>query len=270
MTVVVCTDEDASATSAAERIAALVEAAIVARGAAMVCLTGGGTAQRTYEWLADEARPWRSRIQWTHVHLFWGDERHAPPDHPESNFGMARRALLSRVPVPPEQVHRIRAELLDASAAARAYEATLRRAFSAAGRTDLTFDVMLLGLGEDAHIASIFPGSPLLDSYVGRGFTPRQAGREGPPYENDDRVAAVWAPHLAAWRITLTPRALLDARALLVAVTGEAKADAVRAALDRPDNVTDTPAHLLRAAGGRVEWFMDAAAAARRRAAPPS
>jgi 6-phosphogluconolactonase len=283
MTVTVRADEEAVATFAAERLTALVEAAIAARGSAMVCLTGGQTPRRLYEQLADEHGPWRTRITWPCVHLCWGDERHVPPDHPDSNFGMADRALLGRVPVAGQHVHRIRAELADAAAAARDYDVTLVDAFAAAGRADSTFDVMLLGLGEDAHIASIFPGSPLLHSYVGRGVTPRQAGRahptaqapwgsrrEGPPYERDPagRVAAVWAPHLDAWRITLTPRAILDARAILMIVAGAAKAGAVHAALDLPLNAAAWPAQLLREADDRVEWIMDAAAAARRPVAP--
>jgi 6-phosphogluconolactonase len=155
--------------------------------------------------------------------LFCGDERHVPPDHPDSSLGMANRALVSRVPIPMQQVHRIRAAFPDATAAART-------------------------------------------------TTPRSGGRSGQPAtsrEEAARVAAVWAPHLGTWRITLTPQALLDARAVLVIVAGAAKADAVHAALDLPDSVAAVPAHLLRSAGAQVDWIMDAAAAARRRAAPP-
>ena len=253
MTVTVRADEDAVATFAAERISTLVDAAVASRGSAMVCLTGGHTPGRLYELLADDHRPWRTRVTWPRVHLCWGDERHVPPDHPDSNFGMAHRALLSRVPVAGQHVHRIRAELPDPAAAARDYEVTLTHAFAAAGRADSTFDVMLLGLGEDAHIASIFPGSPLLVD-----------GRDRPT----SRVAAVWAPHLDAWRITLTPRAILEARAIVMVVAGAAKAGAVRAALDLPESAVAWPAQLLRAAGDRVEWIMDAAAAARRPVAP--
>jgi 6-phosphogluconolactonase len=167
------------------------------------------------------------------VHVFWGDERHVRPDHPDSNFGMASRTLLSRVPIPPAQIHRIEGELPDAHEAARRYEAGLR---------DRTFDVALLGIGEDAHIASIFPGSPLL-----QGSAPR--------------VAAVWAEHLHAWRITLAPAALLEARAILVMGSGMKKADAVRAALTLPEDVMRYPAQALRRADDRVEWIIDRVAA---------
>lgn len=238
------------AEAAAERIAMLVErAAQVVRGAT-ICLTGGHTPERLYRLLADPARPWRDRITWQLVHLFWGDERHVPPDHPDSNYGMAARALIDRVPVPSEQVHRMCGELPDARDAARAYEVELPEGFARAARQDQAFDVMLLGLGEDGHIASIFPGSPLVASDPTTGSGPV-------------RVAAVWAPHLNAWRITLTPRALLDARAIMMLVSGEKKAAAVHAALELPTNVTRWPVHLLRNADDRVEWFLDRAAAVR-------
>lgn len=256
-------DENALAEAAAERITALIEQSIADRGSALVSLTGGSTPRRLYALLADATRPWRTRIDWARVHLFWGDERHVPPDHKDSNYGMAKAALLDHVPVPPSQVHRMRGELPDAADAARAYEQELRDGFTAAGRADLTFDVMLLGLGEDAHIASIFPGSELLQRPVKGRPTPDEASDDGGGHPfTERRVAAIWAPHLNAWRITLTPPALLDARAILMVVAGATKADAVRAALDDTPDVTRRPAQLLREVGERVEWVLDRAAAA--------
>jgi 6-phosphogluconolactonase len=239
-------DETGVAEAAAERLTVLASHAVEAYGTVTICLTGGHTPERLYRLLADPTRPWRARIPWPLAHLFWGDERHVPPDHPDSNYGMASRALIDHVPVPREHVHRMRGELPDAHEAARAYEVELRDGFARAQRQDQTFDVLLLGLGEDAHVASIFPGSPLLhDASSGR------------------RVAAVWAPHLEAWRITLTTPAILDARAIVMLVSGEKKADAVHAALERPTDVDRYPVHLLRAAEDRVEWFVDRAAAGR-------
>ena len=145
----VAADDDAVAASGAGRISEVVTQAIEQRGRANVCLTGGRTPGIVYERLAS------TPLAWPRVHLFWGDERHVPPDHPDSNFGMANKALISRVPIPPGNVHRIPAELAAAEAAAREYDAQIR---------DITFDLMLLGLGEDGHIASLFPGSPLLGS----------------------------------------------------------------------------------------------------------
>jgi 6-phosphogluconolactonase len=227
--------------TAAERVTSIVESAVRATGAATVSLTGGSTPRRLYELLADPREPWRGRIPWGHVHLFWGDERHVPPDHPDSNYRMAHEALVSEVPIPMEQVHRMRGEL-PAEEAARAYELELRDGFGGAGRTDQTFDLMLLGLGDDAHIASIFPGSPVL-------------------HEHNRRVAAPWVPHLQTYRLTLTPPALLDARRIVMLVEGAKKAEAVAAAIEATSDVERWPAQLLRAADDRVEWLTDRLAA---------
>jgi 6-phosphogluconolactonase len=245
-------DEEAVGETAAERVTSVIEQSVADRGSAVVCLTGGRTPRRLYELLADGGRPWRQRVDWTRVHLFWGDERRVPPDHPDSNFGMARRALLDHVPIPDTQVHRMRGEIPDARHAADEYEATLREGFLLAGRSDQTFDLMLLGLGEDGHIASIFPGSPLLHGDVGAGFS-RLRG--------DRRVTAIFAAHVHAWRITLTPRALLDARTMLMMVSGSSKAVAVGAALELPEDIPRWPVQLLRVAGDRVEWIVDRPAA---------
>ena len=239
----VAADEAELTKAAAGRLAELIAGSIDARGSAVVSLTGGRTARQLYARLAGAAEPWRGRIDWARVHLFWGDERHVPPDHPDSNYGMAHETLVSHVPVPAAQVHRMRGELADAHAAAAEYVRTLDTGFAAAGRRDHTFDVMLLGLGEDAHIASLFPG--------------RDYGGHAAP------AIAVRAEHLGAWRISLTPRALLDARAIVMVVSGAKKAGAVHAAIDGPLDVSRYPAQLLRQAGDRVEWILDEAAASR-------
>jgi len=140
--------------TAAERITSLIEGAIAIRQAAAISLTGGHTPDQLYEFLADPDRPWGARIDWTRVHLFWGDERNVPPDHPESNFGLASRTLIQRVPVDASRVHRMRGELSGVDAG-REYDVILRTR-----RNEISgplFDVMLLGIGADAHIASIFP-----------------------------------------------------------------------------------------------------------------
>jgi 6-phosphogluconolactonase len=242
-------DEHALGATAAERITTLIEGSIRERASAFISLTGGSTPRTLYRFLADPTQPWRARIDWSRVHLFWGDERHVPPDHPESNFGMANEALVSHVPIPAPQVHRMRGELPDANHAAREYESELDAAFSAAGRPDHTFDVMLLGLGEDAHIASIFPGSLLLGG-------------------SSTEVAAVWAAHLNAWRITLTPAAIVNSRSILMIVAGAAKADAVWWSLEGPEQIDRHPAQLLRRAQDRVDWIIDRPAAGRLRDAP--
>jgi 6-phosphogluconolactonase len=229
-------DEGALAERAVERFVTVVEESIRARGHAIVCLTGGNTPRAMYERLASES--WQQRVEWDRVRLYWGDERHVPPDDRESNYKMARDTLVMHVPIPAAHVHRIRGEL-PAEEAAALYERALPD----------HFDLMLLGVGEDAHIASIFPGSPVLA-------------------ERTRGVAAVWAPHLKAYRITLTPPALLDSHHIVLLVAGEKKADAVAAAFEKPTDARRYPVHLLREAEERVEWFIDRAAA-RALSSPP-
>jgi 6-phosphogluconolactonase len=260
----VASNEIELAELAAERLTQLIEQAVAAYGQAFVSLTGGTTPRGLYTTLADARQPWRGRIPWPHVHLFWGDERLVPPDHPDSNYGMAKATLIDHVPIPAAHVHRMRGELPEARAAAADYEQTLDVVSAFRRTTDVVsgfsrttdvvsafrrtnyFDLMLLGVGADAHIASIFPGSELLNRA-----------------DDSQRVAAVWAAHLNAWRITLTPPAILDSRAIVVLVAGANKADAMRAALADPLDVNTYPVQLLRPASERVEWFLDRAAAGR-------
>ena len=243
-------DKTAMSETAAERITAHIEAAVAERARAAVSLTGGDTPDLLYQVLGDETRSWRSRIDWRRLHLYWGDEREVPPDHRDSNYGLAHRLLLQHVDVPDAQVHRMRGEL-PASDAGRLYDAILH------ARRDPTagpmFDVMLLGVGSNAHIASIFPRSPLL------------ARREAPPGKLATGIAV---PELSQWRITMTPAALLDSADILMIASGASKADAVAAAIEASDDLERYPAQLLREAGDRVEWIIDAAAAARLRGAP--
>jgi 6-phosphogluconolactonase len=229
----------------------LIERAMAARGKACVSLTGGDTPRPLYERLADPSRPWRHRIDWARLHLYWGDERHVPPDHPDSNFGLANDALITHVPIPADHVHRMRGELPDAEQAAREYERGLPE----------TFDIMLLGLGENAHIASLFPDGPGVVRFA-------RAERGAPTPE--PRVAATLVDQLGVWRITLTPGTILASRQIVMLVAGEKKAEAVEAAIERPLDVVRYPAQLLRDAGERVEWFIDRPAAARLRGVPPA
>ena len=257
-------DKVAMSETAAERITSLIESAIATRGLAALSLTGGDTPDLLYQFLADPTRPWRARVEWEQLHLFWGDEREVPPDHPESNFGLARRLMIQHVPLPNTQVHRMRGEL-PASDAGRLYGAVLRaRRDQIAGPL---FDVMLLGIGANAHIASIFPNSPLLVRGP-KGSAPlvrSSADLSGP---RDELAAGVPVPELNQWRITLTPVALLDSAAIIVIAAGASKADAIAAAIDGPADIARYPAQLLRDAGERVEWIIDSAAAARLRDAP--
>jgi 6-phosphogluconolactonase len=249
----VVADKTAMSEAAAERITSLIETAVAARGVAAVSLTGGDTPDLLYQFLADQSRPWRTRIDWGQLHLFWGDEREVPPDHSKSNFGLANRLLLQHVPVPATQIHRMRGEL-PASDAGPLYDALLRaRRDQVAGPL---FDVMLLGIGANAHIASIFPNSPILE-------------RPERPERSERLATGVHVPEISQWRITMTPTALLDSTAIVVIAAGSSKADAISAALESVLDVGRYPAQLLRTASDRVEWIIDSAASARLRGVPP-
>ena len=221
---------------AAAAIAEAVCDAVERRGRCSLLLAGGSTPRATYEILAGR---YHDRVPWDRVHLFWGDERVVPPGDPRSNARMAHEALVDRVPCPPANVHSIPAGVPSADAAARRYEDTLRGHFTG-GRPAL--DLVLLGLGGDAHTASIFPGSPALG-------------------EARRWVMAVTAPVEPRLRITLTMEALTAAARLFVLVAGADKAAALRHALDPAADPARYPAAALRRAGSRVTWWVDRAAA---------
>lgn len=221
------------AEAAARDFAQRAEAAIRERGRFAVALAGGSTPRATYEVLA---REYADRVEWGRVHAFFGDERAVPPDHEDSNYRMAREALLGRVPV--GGVHRMRGELPPEEAAA-AYERELREFF---GEGLPSFDLVLLGIGEDGHTASLFPETSAL--------------------EVTDRLAvANPVLKLETTRITLTAPVLNAARAVDFLVAGEGKARALREILEGDADPRAYPARLVRPQGGAA-WFVDRAAAA--------
>lgn len=203
-----------------------------------VALSGGSTPRRLYETLA--ASPFREQVPWQHVHVFWGDERAVPPDHPGSNYRMACETWLDHVALPPRNVHRVRGEL-EPGAAAEAYVAELRAFF------DLpwpTFDLVLLGMGDDGHTASLFPGSEAL----------RESTRPavGVTAHYQDRPAR---------RVTLTPPAINAARLVIFMVSGASKAQTLQAVLKGPYQPDVLPAQIIQPTDGRLLWLVDAAAA---------
>lgn len=246
------------AAAAAGRITALLASATSRSSEPSLVLAGGRTPEPVYQRLASPEAPWRNRINWPELHLFWTDERNVGPDDPASNFGVAWRALIQHVPVPATHVHRVRGEIA-AAEAAREYQSLLQSRKGAGIRP--LFDVTVLGIGADAHIASIFPGSQLIASRHRPTDTDAVL-----PVGRGELAAAVWAPALSQWRITLTPAALLSSNAIVVLTEGSSKADAVAAAIELDADVDRYPAQLLRDAGERVEWIIDSAAAARLRA----
>jgi 6-phosphogluconolactonase len=217
----------------------LCDKAGVAAGRFAVCCSGGSTPKRLYQRLAEPDIA--ARFPWPRVHWFWGDERLVPHGHPDSNYGMTRAALLSRAPVPPDNIHAVPTEGLTPERAASAYEQTLRE-FCGAAQLDPArplFDVVLLGIGDDGHTASLFPGQPALD-------------------ETQRWVVAVLGARAEA-RITLTFPALDSARDAVFLAVGETKRDPVRRAR-AGDRVL--PSARIRPVG-MLHWFVDRAAASR-------
>ena len=200
-------------------------------------LSGGSTPRGLYRLLA--SKPHRERLPWTAIHFFWGDERHVPPDHAESNFRMAREAMLDAVAVPAANVHRIASEEPDAQRAAARYEAELRSFFRLMLTRWPRFDLVLLGLGEDGHTASLFPDSAAVR-------------------ERERLVVAPWVEAQQAFRITLTPPVLSHARRVLFLVSGEEKAAALHAVVEGERDPDRYPAQAVE--GNRL-WMVDRAAA---------
>ena len=207
------------ARSAAEHLAALAPLT--------VALSGGSTPKILYQVLAEE---FREQIPWSRTHFFWSDERHVPPDHPDSNYRMAYEALLSRVPVPESNVHRVHSENPSAQEAANEYEKIIVP----------RLDLILLGLGTDGHTASIFPGSEVL-------------------HETKRLVAAPWVEKLNAYRITMTLPLLNNGASIVFLVSGAEKAEIVKEVLEGPKKY---PAQFVQPTGGELIWMLDRDAAA--------
>lgn len=229
-------DAEATCAATADRVVEAAVEAIDERGIFRIALSGGGTPKTVYPKILEPHR--RNQVDWSRVEFFWGDERAVPPDHPESNFGVAYGMLISQLPnVRADRIHRMPAEAPDLDAAALSYESELRLAFDARGDQPPQFDFIWLGMGPDGHTASLFPGSTALD-------------------ETERWVVATWAPQPKAWRMTLTFPVLNAGRHVIFAVEGANKADAIRAIRAGGSGL---PAE--RVAGDQVEWLIDAAAA---------
>lgn len=227
---------------AAEQVVRSAVESVREKGLFTVVLAGGSTPVSLYSLLASCAEPFRAQLPWERIHFFWGDERHVPPDHPDSNYRMAREAMLSVIPVPTENIHRIKSENRVAAKAADEYEETLREFFRLTEGQLPRFDLILLGIGPDAHMASIFPGSHLIN-------------------EKSRLVVAPWVDKLKSSRITLTPPVLNHAAAVIFLITGAEKAKALHEVLEGDYQPERFPAQLIRANKGRVLWLVDQQAA---------
>jgi 6-phosphogluconolactonase len=225
---------------AAQLVVRLANEAIVTRGRFSIALSGGSTPRALYGLLGSE--PYRSQIDWSKVHIFWSDERCVPPASPDSNYHMAQEVLLSRVPLSPEQIHRMPAEQPDHAASAAAYAREIQRVFGTDGVPE--FDLMQLGMGPEGHTASLFPHQASL-------------------HEQQRLVKFVTVPKPPPERLTFTPPILNAARHVLFLVTGAEKADAIQAVLSSDYRPDEYPAQIIRPASGDVVWMLDEAAASK-------
>lgn len=226
---------------AAAEVLSCAEAAVREKGAFTVVLSGGSTPKGLYTLLADEAS-WREQVPWEKTHFFWGDERHVPPDHPDSNYRMAHDAMLSKVPIPAANIHRIKSEYADAEQAAQEYEQALRTFFQLPAGQYPCFDLVLLGLGPEAHTASLFPGAQAL-------------------HEHQRLVVATWVGKFYAERITLTAPVLNTAARIVFLVSGTEKALPLTAVLEGRYEPEQLPAQLIQPRHGRLLWLVEQAAA---------
>jgi 6-phosphogluconolactonase len=222
---------------AAERIVAAAEVAVELNHRFTIALSGGSTPRLLYELLASPA--FRARIEWTKVEVFFGDERCVPPDHPESNYRMARQTLLAKVPIPGDNVYRMRGEI-EPEEAAKEYGLMLQERFGDGG-----LDLILLGMGDDGHTASLFPGTEAVN-------------------ERKHRVVANYAEHSTtgkSWRITMTVPFINKAEQVFVLVSGAAKAAVLKQVLEGPRVPELHPIQLIEPESGKLTWLIDIAAA---------
>jgi 6-phosphogluconolactonase len=225
-----------AAEAAAGRFVSAAARALRSHDTFVVALSGGHTPQQLYALLATPRLA--AQVDWSRVQVCWGDERCVPPDAAESNYRMALEALLSLVPLPPGNVHRIRGED-DPGEEARRYDEMMRVLLGGSGSR---LDLVLLGLGTDGHTASLFPGATSV-------------------HESAHWVAPAFSETNTQWRITLTPRLINAAAEVVFLVSGANKADVVARVLQGPWRPHDIPAQLIRPAAGQAAWILDTDAA---------
>ena len=239
--IVVCQDKKELCQRAAELFLQLATQAVSVKGKFTTALSGGSTPRLLYSLLGSNR--FQSRLPWSKLHLFWGDERCVPPDHPQSNYAMTRSVMLSKVPIPEENVYRIAAEK-GASPAAAEYEQTLRKFFALAENERPCFDLILLGMGTDGHVASLFPGTAAL--------------RESRRF-----VTATYVEKLKAYRVTLTAPAINQAANVVFLISGEPKAPVLGEVLRGSYQPTRFPSQLIQPTQGKLLFLIDRAAASK-------
>jgi 6-phosphogluconolactonase len=227
--------------NAASLLQEISEQAIRLRGRFLLVLSGGSTPRRLYKTLATSE--WKQRVEWQRTTILFGDERCVPPDHPESNYGMSLATLFQPLGIGTDRVYRMKGETQDASSAAREYEELLWRVSQCPAPTIPQLDLVLLGLGEDGHTASLFPGTGAL-------------------HDQTHLVAVGQAPKGVTLRLTLTLGVINRASVVLFLVTGSTKAQMVRRILEpQTEEDRQLPAALVKPDPGRLVWLLDQSAA---------
>ena len=229
--IIICQDTAELSRQSAERFSQLVSQSVQGSGRFTVALSGGSTPKHLYSLLASHG--YKEQIPWNNIHLFWGDERCVPPDHPESNFGMVRGSLLSKIKISPENIHRMAGER-EPQAAAAEYEKHLQEFFGLETGALPRLDLILLGIGEDGHTASLFPGSDALN-------------------ESRRLVIAPFIEKLNAYRLTLTLPVLNSGAENWFLVTGSSKAVALKEILS---GSSELPAAKVQPTNGKLIWFI--------------
>ncbi len=233
----------AVARAAAKLFINSILSAVAARGRARVAISGGSTPKAMFALLANAEQPFLKQVPWEALDLYWVDERCVPPDDKESNYRMTNEAMLLHVPLAPERVHRMEGEF-DPEVAASRYESTLRNTFKLEGAETPTFDLILLGMGDDGHTASLFPHTAALD-------------------EMSRLVVANHVAQKNTWRITLTWPVINQGRLVAFLIEGEAKAGILHEVLLGSYDPETKPSQLIRPASGELLYLLDAAAAAK-------
>jgi 6-phosphogluconolactonase len=229
------------ARAAAELFTSSVATAVSARGIARVAISGGTTPKAMFALLASE--PFASQVSWDKLDLYWVDERCVPPDNAESNYRMTRETLLSKVPLSPDHIHRMEGEL-DPEVAAARYEAAIRNGFKLEGAETPTFDLVLLGMGDDGHTASLFPHTEALNDMT-------------------HIVVANHVPQKDTWRVTLTWPVINQGREVAFLIEGDKKAQVLHEVFEGSYQPETYPSQIIRPASGKLTLLLDTAAAAK-------
>ena len=230
------------ASVAANEFQRLAKAAVEKKGSFNVALSGGSTPKAMFDLLAGDR--YKDTILWSKIHLFWGDERHVPSDDKDSNYRMTKEHLLSSIPIPPANVHRVETENADAQQVAAGYQQHLQQYFDLSATEIPQFDLVFLGMGDDGHTASLFPGTDAV-------------------HDTENLVAAPLVEKFNTYRITITPKVINNSDCVIFLVKGKEKADALVRVIEGEKDVDRYPAQIVNPTHGSVLWLCDRASSSK-------